>query len=514
MKPLRYRAWFILPLIVIVAFLLRAALLWWTRPEFMGWFNHAPWYWVQTRELLDHGVLPFADLPLIFHVYAVLTSGLTTMGMDTTSAIVHAQRFCMSLIPALLALPVWQVMRLIHGERRLGWPGWLLVATAAFLPLNFSYMPELLQKNVLGLLLLAWLMQLSFRAMQRPGWLLLAGPVFGLIALTHLGTLTAAVLWLVALATAALVERQQPAQRMTLLGASLVALLLGGLSLRHFDPAALDRITDFLLSGWRNSALGGLFGPTTLVDIAGNLAVCALAFALPLCSLVGYRRVENHLVRPAKIFWMATSLFTGLLILPVFDLDVLPRFVLFLPLPLLFVMGFQLVYGRRERWSRFWVVAAAAGSLVMMLGEIADLLRPQPDKVVVLRELHRLKSTYRFTEQDLVLAPYAVGPQANWFLGSSAGVVTALNKDDANRYARIFILNTGWEQTTAVGDLQNVHSDADRYRAMRRAVPVPDGMVPEPGYAELRFYRLTKLPEDWVFDENGRWAGVRAQSSP
>ena len=36
----------------------------------MGWFNHAPWYWVQTRGLLQNGVLPFPDLPLLFHRYA------------------------------------------------------------------------------------------------------------------------------------------------------------------------------------------------------------------------------------------------------------------------------------------------------------------------------------------------------------------------------------------------------------------------------------------------------------
>jgi hypothetical protein len=57
-------------LIMALAFLSRAAALWWTRPEFMGWFNHAPWYWVQTRGLLQNGVLPFPDLPLLFHRYA------------------------------------------------------------------------------------------------------------------------------------------------------------------------------------------------------------------------------------------------------------------------------------------------------------------------------------------------------------------------------------------------------------------------------------------------------------
>ena len=98
-----------------------------------------------------------------------------------------------------MAVPSWAVLRSIHDGRESGGAGWLLVALATFLPLTFAHLPELLQKNMLGLLLLALLMAASRAALRAPAWGLVVLLCFVLIALAHLGTLAVALLWTLAL---------------------------------------------------------------------------------------------------------------------------------------------------------------------------------------------------------------------------------------------------------------------------------------------------------------------------
>jgi len=62
----------ILFIIVLAAFGCRVALIWIGRPEFVGWFNHTYYYYVQTKGLLIKGQLPFPDMPLLFYESAHL----------------------------------------------------------------------------------------------------------------------------------------------------------------------------------------------------------------------------------------------------------------------------------------------------------------------------------------------------------------------------------------------------------------------------------------------------------
>lgn len=525
-----------LALVLLLAFLARAVALWWTRPEFMGWFNHAPWYWVQVRGLLETGALPFADLPLLFHLYSTAASGLVLLGVPQDAAVVHAQRFFMCLVPALVAWPCWAVLRRIFDGRPLGWAGWALVAVSAFLPLNFAHMPELLQKNALGVLLLAALMAACFTALVRMGagrsgtgryaWLAMAVCLV-LIALTHLGTLAAALLWLGALTGAVLADRKGDRQASTMgrsvrghapafIGTLAVGTLLCGLILKALDPASMGRIAAFVLEGWQDSPLGLAFGAgTAAADPRWLLAL------LPALALIGLalatRRARAAAEAPARMFWRGCLLFAMGLVLPCWSLEVLPRFVLFLPLPLLFVLGFHIAPGRRPRLARLAVAAALAACVALVAGETANLLRPVPDKAAVRAELAALDEALDLGPNDLVIAPYAVAPVANWFLGARSSLVTAVNREDFERYERVFVLNTGWEQATAPGELEHIVSEADRYRATRRAVPLPSaaeqGTPAETlrsfdAYRQFAFHQLLEVPDNWRFDAGGRWSGV------
>ncbi len=506
----RQRRGDVAPLVALIlfAFLCRSVALWWTRPEFMGWFNHAPWYWVQTRGLLLDGALPFADLPLLFHAYAGLAGALTALGMDTDPAIIHAQRFLMCLAPALIAWPCWAVLREIHGDRPLGRAGWALVAMAAFLPLTFVHLPELLQKNMLGMLWLAGLMAASHRALASPRWAWAALGCFVLIALTHLGTLAVALLWLAAVAGAIGVARGAWVHLALLLFVGLAATALAATSLLAFDPAAMARVEALLTDGWRHSLLGSLFGPASMTRKTAILAGIVIPYGVLAWLAAASRATRAALPVADRVFWLANLLFVGLLLFPALEQEVLTRFVLFLPLPGLFLAGLHLAQAQRPRPVRWGVAAAGLGVLVMTAGEVANLLRPIPDKAAVAAELRELSAGESFTGRDLVIAPYAVAPLANWFLRVPATLVTRVQREDFTRYQRVFVLNSGFEPATRPGELKSVDTPAERYRAMRQAVPVSGRISPDPRFDQFRWYRLTRIPPGWRFDETGRWNGV------
>ena len=156
---------------------------------------------MQTQGVLEGGKLPFADLPLLFYLYAGMAQLTQLAGLDGHASIMHASRGLMSFVPALVALPVFGIVRRVFANQPLRSEAWLLVVVAAFLPLTFAHMPELLQKNAAGLLLLAVLLQATYAWLvaQRAFDLGIAMVALLLIALTHLGTLVVTGLFLLAL---------------------------------------------------------------------------------------------------------------------------------------------------------------------------------------------------------------------------------------------------------------------------------------------------------------------------
>lgn len=498
----------ILAAIFLVAFLSRVIALWVTRPEFMGWFNHAPWYWVQTRGLMHSGELPFSDLPLLFYGYAAVAQGLEFFGLGREPAVVNASRFFMCLTPALIAWPCWSILQGINQEEPLRWPDWVLVTIAAFLPLTFVHMPELLQKNMLGLLLLAGLMHASYRALERPVWIAAALLWFTLIALTHLGTLAAACLWILALGIAVLTDRPGSRRALIALAVATAAGLIGWLVLKQFDPDALSRVSTFLSSSLQNSMLGALLGHSPFMGTAAGLTTIVVPLALAGLAIKSWLSARPALSRPDRNFWLANLLFSWLLVAPVTDLDILPRLVLFLPFPVLILLAFALRHGRRPRLSRLLVGLAGLGSAILVIGESQQLLRGHAYNTESHRELQQLHVRYQLGETDLVIAPYAVAPAMNWFLGTRAGLVTAINKQDFERFERVFVLNTGREQAPDWQGSVTVENAAARYRLMRQPVPLPENTRAKQGFEYFNFYRLESVPENWIFDETGRWSGV------
>ncbi|MDJ0698808.1 MAG: hypothetical protein QNJ07_03040 [Woeseiaceae bacterium] len=497
-------------LVVGISFVTRAVAIWLTRPEFVGWFNHSYYYWVQTRGVLEHGQLPFADLPLLFHLYAGVARLTQLAGLDAHAAIVHASRGLMSIGPALVALPVFVIVRRVFNDRSLRAEAWLLVVVAAFLPLTFVHMPELLQKNVAGLLLLAFLMQTTYSWLRtrRTSSLVAAVVAFVLIALTHLGTLLVSVLYVLALGLAALHEERDRTRLK-----SFAVLLVGAVSLTVailsvFDYSALMRVFHYAGSSLPNSLIGNVL----IADTAGSALLLSAGIIGP--ALLAWLLYRAYVLRRRaldasdRVFWLACLLWSWLLVFPLLDLDIMPRLVLFLPLPALVIAAFHFRYGGRRKLQVALASLAAAGVLLMTSGEVINLVMLYPGKDEIHAELRDLRDRYDLTSNDYVLTQYAVNPACNWFLGTRAGLITAFDRKDFGAANRLFVLNLPYSRAAEdVAANHVVTSETERYEVMRRNIPMPAGAEPDGRYKHLQWYELESVPYNWRFDDNGDWIG-------
>ena len=507
----------LLAFIIASAFAGRAFAIWISRPEFVGWFNHSYYYWVQVQGVLESGRLPYADMPLLFYFYAAESSVLQLIGLEMRPAIVTSARVTMSIAPALIAYPIFMIVRRIGGFRELSYEKWILVALSAFLPLTLAHMPELLQKNTLGLLLLSGLMYATYALLHgpSPGLLVAVSLLFVLITLTHLGTLAVCLLFGLSLLLAVIYEKADSKQVMAILVLVAAFSVVGLAAVYMLDPDALGRILRYAQSSLPHSLLGSVFSAEPfslkLAYLIGVLIPPALAFFL----LRAYLQHRASLQPADRIFWLGNVLFPYLLVLPVFDLDVVPRLVLFMPLPLVVVLIYQLQYQNRKRPGRLLVSLASAGVALMLFGETMNLIMLYPDKEEIHEDLLELRERYQLSENDFVLTTYGVNPICNWFLGTKSGLITAFNESDRESYDRLFVLNPREGRTAPAGqsdsDRITFRTAEEKYEAMRQRVPLPAEMKPLAPSDHLQFYELNALPEHWLFNAEGNWIGYRVR---
>lgn len=481
-----------------------------SRPEFAGWFNHTYYYFVQVRGLLEQGSLPYPDMPLLFHLYALVAKGLMAMGWEPEAAIVLSTRSVMVVVPALLPLPIYGVIKAMSAPQRVRAAQWVIIGAAGFLPLTMSHLPQTLQKNTLGLLLLAVLIFYSQRLLRgaRPGDMIAAALVGVLIVLSHFGTFAAMVLYGVAVLLAwvgvhrSLGRALVPALTL-LIGSGAAVGLIYFLDIHRFHRLYVylaDSVTDSLVGAL---LLGEGSNPRVLTTLAG-LTIFYLSLAL-LHRI--YKRFGSELVAGDRVFWLANILFSGLLVLPVLDEALMGRLGLFMSLPMLIILAHCEHFAMGKRWMRRTIMALVAiGVLVLAVGELVSERIHNANHQAVFSDIRAVDSRQILTSGDLVITRTGAEHVCNWFYGVKAGVITSLTLADFDTYDRIFVLNP-LQGAMVAGTVEagTADSEDDRYRFMLRNVPRPEGVEPVFKSETLEIYELEVPPPEWVFDTDGRW---------
>ncbi len=498
--------------IVLAAILIRTFFLWIGRPEFVGWFNHTYYYFVETRGILDNGTLPYPDMPLLFYLYAVTAKILSWGGMEVNRAIVSSTRFWMCILPSLIPVPVYLTFKNIYRNPSLNWRVWALTGISAFLPLTLLHLPEFSQKNIFGILLMALLMYQSRELLEHYNIKKLGGAIiiFLLIVLTHFGTTGAAVLFMISLVSAVLVQKKDLKLKFSVIFIGVLLPLITIGLVYVLDVQRFNRIFYYLKGSFHASFIGTLFLPEAemtekLMVITGVLAsIFLIGFFYSI-----FRRNSSKISFADKIFWLGNILFSFLLILPVYDQLLMARFVLFLSLPMLIVISYIFEYGSwRNRIKNGLTLVLVLGTLLMGFGEYMSRQMHNQNKEQVFEQFTTMKNSTAFTENDLILTVNGAEHLSNWFLGTKSGVITAFNRNDFKKYDNIYLCNPIEGQLNFTNiEGKRADNERDRYLFMMRNIPRPENAVTIFESEFIQLLKIEEAPKEWEYDAEGNWVG-------
>lgn len=505
----------VLLLIILTAIVVRVLFIWIDRPEFVGWFNHTYYYFVEVKGLLENGKLPFPDMPLIFYIYALTAKILIRFGTDFRSAIVISTRLWMSVIPALISIPVYLTLLSITNEEKLRKSLWAIVFVSAILPLSLMHVPELLQKNAFGLLLLAVFMFFSKRFLTKFNLknLLFLVSIFLLIVFTHFGTTGVTILYLISISLAFLHLKKISKKNIFLISSSVVVpfiLSVGGIYFT--DSQRYERILFYIQNSFNTSFLGLLLSPSTNFN---QKIIVLFAILIPVLLVVFlfqlYKKNKKTISEENKLFWLSNIIFIYLLMMPIYDQLLFGRLALYTYLPLLFIITFILQFSINKTWIRKGIlIIVVFGALLMAFGEFMNDKFRNRDVDKIYNDLLKIKEKQNFHSNDLIITKYGAEHVCIWFLETKAGLITSLNISDFDKYENIYILNPiensfNNEENKNYEELNRLNE----FQIMSQNIMKPKDaeIIYKSEYIQLLF--LDSVPEEWKFDLNGNWISYK-----
>ncbi|MEZ5056906.1 MAG: hypothetical protein R2879_07675 [Saprospiraceae bacterium] len=502
----------ILGFIILIAFLARVFIIWVGRPEFIGWFNHTYYYFVQVKGILTNGNLAFDDMPFLFYLYALTAKLLMIFGMDLNAAVVDGSRFWMCLIPALIPVPVYYFLKNNLKIDQLKWQHWLLIAASGFLPLSLTHLTETSQKNMLGMLLLAILFYQVFlflknRSNQR--FYALAGTLF-IIILSHFGTAIVSLIFGCSLLLSYFIlnKEEKKSSRILMWGIPFIAIAL--ISFYFMDEERFYRIFFYLSEGWKSSFLGAIF----LKDLDGNgLVFNLLGILIPAClTLLFYRifkSIKERMPHEEQIFFLGMILFFYFLLLPFYDQLLFARFALFESIVVLIILIFILKYSHWKQWLKNAIAISSFGiCLLLAIGEGTSLKIFQGRNEAIFEDLLSLKNSVPLSENDLILTKNGAEHISNWFLHTKSALITSFKKSDFKNYQNIYILNPIEGSLNFEGiEGKTTSNEKDKYLFMMRNIPIPENAQSVFESDLMTLHKISNAPTEWLYDEDGNWMG-------
>jgi len=495
--------------LISTAIFVRIMFLWINRPEFVGWFNHTYYYYVQVKGLLENGWLHFPDMPLLFVLYGNTAKIFQLLGYEFNQAIVASTRFWMCIIPSLMPIPVYLIANSIKKSQPLN-SLWILICASAFLPLSILHLPEFSQKNVLGILLFAFLIYYIKLMLDSYNYkhIVIGLLLFILIVLTHFGTSGAAVIFGFSVFISHLILKKKSISLTKFLGIGFLLICFTLITINVFDGQRLDRVFYYIVQSLDSSFLGVMFSSKSIII---DRLTAILSIVIPiLASLYFYnifRNNSNSINDSDKVFWLSNIIFCYLLFLPVYDQLLLARFSIFVSLPFLVVIIYILNYSNWKIWRKNITAAIILfGTIIMIIGEFMSLKMHNRDKEEIYRSLTEMKNQIHFNPDDLIITKNGAEHICNWFFGTKSGVIPALNKEDFNIYKNIYILNP-IEGTLNFQDIVNktAVNETHRYLFIMRNIPKPENGITLFKSKYMELHKIPSPPIHWLYDSEGNW---------
>lgn len=358
------------------------------------------YYFVQVRGILRGEGLPVPDFPLLFYVLAAIARTLSAF-MDQGEAIVAAVRWADTLVPLLLAVPVYFVC-LDFGRDKPARAALaiLLAGLLAVASGNALVMAGGMIKNGVALPFSLFYIYFLYRGMQErtPRLLLLAALFFLVSSLIHISALVLNAAFAMMLVVAGL--RLQTGWRV------LAIMVVPGLAIA-FIP---------LIDPDRGARLLGLIGhPATAFSASAGSALeqpaVWLGNALALLGLFALWRLRAELGTETRVFLRAAAFTTLALSFPLLRPDLLERLALVSFVPGLVLAAFlacRLPFGP-ALLAPLLAVSLLHGLLAVKTLAMTGLVLP------ALEDLQRLKGAMP-PGRSIVMARHGLEWWAAWTL--------------------------------------------------------------------------------------------------
>ena len=323
----------------------------------------AGYYAVQARDVLEHGTLRWADVPITFMVDAALAKCLmVTMGWDIDTATLFASRVVDALAEPMAAIPLFMAAWIFAGGKRSMIPGAIAVGLAITVSAPLLRMVGDFEKQSMAYVFMAgtwicgWIAMRSESGRGATRWWFVAALLLVLAALTHAGTFAAtalgAALMLAVRAVRGGVDRRK-AVRTAVVLVSIGAVSFGAVWwIAPGKATAILKLPITLITpDPQQNGPGGPGGPGGL--LMGGVWIGAVLLGTALLARVtrsGTRIVADEALVLGMFFTAAC------LVCPIFSGDHLMRLALMAPVPLACIAVYLLCTSRQPvirivQWS-------------------------------------------------------------------------------------------------------------------------------------------------------------------
>ena len=454
-------------------------------PDLIPGVNGA-YYLIQAHAILHTGCMGIPDFPLLFYLQAAL-SALFSLFNPTDRAIFIAVRLTDTIIPVLIAVPVFLFVRAFDGAGKQRYTPIIAALSVGLIAIGnrgLLHMAGDFQKNAAALplfLTFAFFLYLSLRN-HRQRDVIITLIFFCLTCLTHIGVAALALLFTGFVVMTDIISNKNYKHALIIVSVLAASLLLSLGLVSLFDP---ERVVKLLTASFNPGKIFegslvstragiGLGNPLSELDgiVLGNVTGI-----IGLATAVLYRKHMDHAARACMY---AASLTALVFASPLIGRDLAQRLCLmaFVPglIPLAFIVS-------RQRWIAIFSLVTAVvlffTTVLELTGNFQQTITP-----AAYAELQSFKKALP-VGNTMVIARHGLEWWAAWTLETKVANNPETVQSVWDTYDAVLLLEEINPEAFTGGDFQHRHARPPvglpfMHRPQRRNAPIPP-QAPSPG---------------------------------
>ncbi len=405
------------------------------------------YYPLLARNILETGSMNYPDAPLVHWLCAGLSAIIQAVtGLSIDNSIISSARLIDSLIPPLVAVPVYLVSRNMYPDMekpdasRYIFPAFTALYLASLMVLSGD-----MTKNSIGLVFLSAFLLNAIRFLQhrKAKFILLSVIFLMLTGFTHIGCLAVAFTFIILSGLVSLIRSAQKKilRNLSFLLLTIVLFVTVSLLLLRSDPDRLTRVTSFYLNPLRIFETPYLF---LLINgqhpysgfLWHNFLIINFLSLSGLIILIKYR--SRMRVQEQVPVW-GLSMLSLALSSPLIGIEWALRYHLmaWLPIAFQYVFILRILSGGWQKRATLGVFGA-----LVLLSATAGITGKRLPSITreSYQDLRNITSLQKIGKNDLVVARHGLEWWTGWVINCRTGKEYCLVPADWDKYPQIFLL--------------------------------------------------------------------------